>query len=108
MPHLQVTDANFEKKVLESAIPVMVFFCGPWCKLCQKASPLMEDIARRYAGKVKFAKIDMLKNRKSVARFSVHAIPTLLFFKAGKAMDAVLGLQPKAEIEHVLDKMLSA
>jgi len=107
MPYLHVTDANFTEKVLESSIPVAVLFCGPWCKLCAKASSLMEDIARRYAGRVRFARINMLKNRKSVARFGVRALPTLLFFKAGKAVDAVLGLQPKAEIEHMLDKMLT-
>jgi len=107
MSYIQVTDASFERKVLKSPIPVVALFCGPWCELCRKASPLMEEVARRYAGRVKFAKIDMLKNQKSVARFGVRALPTILFIKAGKAVDSVLGLQPRAEIEHILDKMLA-
>jgi len=108
MSHLEVTDANFKKKVLESPMPVVVLFCGPWCELCRKASPILGDIARDYAGKVRIVRIDMLKNKRSVERFGVRALPTLLFFKAGKAVDAMLGLQPKAEIEHILDMMLIA
>jgi len=107
MIHLKVTDASFKTKVLESPIPVAVLFCGPWCELCRKASPLMEDIAGHYAGRVRIMRIDMLKNKKSVARFGVRALPTLLFFKAGKAVDAMLGLQPKAEIKHALDMLLA-
>ena len=107
MSHLEVTDASFKKKVLDSSIPVAVLFCGPWCELCQKASPILDGIARDYAGRVKLVRINMIRNRKSVARFGVRALPTLLFFKAGKIVDAVLGLQPKAEIEHILDMMLA-
>ena len=108
MLHQDIDDASFARKVLDSTLPVAVLFCGPWCRLCDKAGPLMDDVARSYAGKVKVAKIDLDRNRRTAKRFGIRALPALLLFKRGRLVDAILGLRPKAEIRQMLDGLLTA
>jgi thioredoxin 1 len=107
MSEIQLTDASFDKDVLESATPVLVDFWAPWCGPCRMLSPLIEEIAKEYTGKVKVAKINTDEHPNAAGRYTISAIPTLLFFKGGKLMEQMVGVHSKAEIKKTLDTLVA-
>lgn len=104
---IQLTDTNFDQEVSKSSIPVMVDFWAPWCGPCKMIAPTIEKIASEYAGKVKVCKLNTDDNPDTASKFSIMAIPTILFFKEGKVVQELVGLQPKEEIQKYLDNLLS-
>lgn len=107
MSEIQLTDASFDKDVLESATPVLVDFWAPWCGPCRMLSPLIEEIAKEYTGKVKVAKINTDEHPNAAGRYKISAIPTLLFFKGGKLVEQMVGVHSKAEIKKTLDGLVA-
>ena len=103
---VNTTDADFDQDVLQSELPVLVDFWATWCGPCKAIAPTLEDLATEYEGKVKIVKVDVDANPQSASRFGIRNIPTLFVFKAGEKVDAITGLQPKAELVKVLDKHL--
>jgi thioredoxin 1 len=86
-----VGDDTFEAEVLESAVPVVVDFWAAWCPPCRALTPILEELARQNAGKVKIVKMDVDDHKKTAADFSVRSIPTLLVFKGGRMVHALTG-----------------
>lgn len=107
MAEIQLTDASFDKDVLQSAEPVLVDFWAPWCGPCRMLAPLLEELAKEYSGKVKVAKINTDEHPNAASKFKISAIPTLLFFKGGKLEDQMVGVHSKAEIKKTLDNLLA-
>ncbi len=103
---LQVTDETFEAEIVKSDLPVMVDFWAEWCGPCRMVAPVVEELAKAYAGKIKVAKMDVDKNRQTPAKFGIRNIPTLILFKAGKVANTIIGAQPKSYIEGELKKLL--
>jgi thioredoxin len=103
---LQVTDETFEAEIEKSNLPVMVDFWAEWCGPCRMVAPVVEELAKAYAGKIKVAKMDVDKNRQTPAKFGIRNIPTLILFKAGKVANTIIGAQPKSYIEGELKKLL--
>jgi len=103
---LQVTDETFDSEVVNSTIPALVDFWAEWCGPCRMIAPSVEELAKAYEGKIKFAKMDVDKNRQTPARFGIRNIPTLILFKGGKAANTIIGAQPKSFIEGELKKLL--
>jgi len=102
MKPIELTDANFQKEVLESEKPVLVDFWAVWCGPCKAIAPIVEDIAKEYDGKLKVGKMDVDTNPDISMRFGIRSIPTLLVFKGGKVVDQVIGALPKQKlVEHV-------
>ncbi len=104
---IQVTDANFEAEVIKSNIPVMVDFWAPWCGPCRMVGPVIEELAKEYAGKIKVCKMNTDENPVTASAYRISAIPTLLFFKGGKVMNDMQGMQPKEEMKKSLDALLA-
>jgi thioredoxin 1 len=105
---VKITDANFQSVVLESPDLVMVDFWAEWCGPCQRIAPIVEEVAEEYAGRVVVGKMDVDENPATPGQFGIDGIPALLFFKDGKLVDSLTGLQPKAEIAKTLDTLLLA
>ncbi|MBW2030359.1 MAG: thioredoxin [Deltaproteobacteria bacterium] len=103
---LHVTDENFDKEIINSDVPAMVDFWAEWCGPCRMVGPVVEELANEYAGKIKFAKMDVDKNKQTPARFGIRNIPTLIFFKGGQVTTTIIGAQPKSSIEQELKKLL--
>ena len=106
MSELQLTDATFEKEVLKADKPVLVDLWAPWCGPCRMLGPVVEELAKEYAGKAVVGKLNTDENSATMTSYRVSAIPTLLFFKGGKLADQMVGVQSKAAIKAKLDSLL--
>ena len=102
---LNISDSNFEA-VLGEGLPVMVDFWAPWCGPCRRVSPIVEELAAEYDGKVKICKCNVDENDGIPMKYSIRNIPTLLFFKNGELVDRLVGAVPKQDIEDKLKSLL--
>jgi thioredoxin len=103
----EVTESNFQDEVLNSKEPVLVDFWAEWCGPCKMISPLVEQLATEYAGKIRVGKLDADANPDVLMRYNVMGIPTLILFKNGQAVERVTGYQPKDRIKNKLVPHLS-
>lgn len=99
---IEVTDANFKQEVMESELPCLLDFWAQWCMPCHMVSPVVEEIAREYKGKLKVCKVNVDEAPETSARYGIMSIPTLAIFKNGEAVDRIVGAVPKTEIEAAL------
>jgi thioredoxin 1 len=93
----EVSDATFDREVLKSETPVLVDFWAVWCGPCKAIAPIVDGVAAKFAGKLKVAKVNVDENGASPSRYGIRGIPALLFFKDGKVVDQMVGLNPRAE-----------
>ena len=107
MAETQLTDDTFDKEVLQSSQPVLVDFWAPWCGPCRMLTPIIEELAKEYSGKVKVAKLNTDEHPNAPGRYRIAAIPTMLFFKGGKLADQRVGVLSKADIKKILDGLLA-
>jgi thioredoxin 1 len=92
----ELTDAQFDEEVLKSDQPVLVDFWAPWCGPCRMMAPVLEEVAKEWAGKVKVCKMNV-DEQQSVARsLDIQSIPTIILFKDGKPAKRLVGARPKA------------
>ncbi|HWA95002.1 MAG TPA: thioredoxin [Terracidiphilus sp.] len=104
---MEVSDATFEKEVLQSETPVLVDFWAVWCGPCRAIAPIVESLAGTYAGKLKVAKVNVDQNGATPSRYGIRGIPTLLLFKGGKVADQIVGYVPQDVIEDKVQKLLA-
>jgi len=103
-----LNDSSFEQEVLNSDIPVLVDFWAPWCMPCRIVSPIVEELASEYDGKVKFCKLNVDSDGPYTARqYRITGIPTLVIFKNGGIADQIIGAAPKENIAARLDEVLA-
>ena len=103
---LQITEANFEAEVIQSAVPVLVDFWATWCGPCKMISPIVDQVATEMAGVAKVGKVDVDGNKDLANRCNIRAIPTLLFFKNGELVDTINGATSKDNILAHLKALL--
>jgi thioredoxin 1 len=96
-------DTNFEKEVIGEGLPVLVDFWAEWCAPCRLISPVIDELAGEYEGKLKVVKLDVDKGPKVSSRYSVTSIPTLIIFKNGTPMEKVIGAVSKNKLKGMID-----
>lgn len=101
-----VSDATFQREVLSSALPVLVDLWAPWCGPCHMIAPVVESIARDYAGRLKVAKLNVDENPRTASTYHVQGIPTLLIFRGGRIVDRIVGAAPEVLLRGKVDAAL--
>ncbi len=102
-----VTSATWEQEVLKSTELVLVDFWAVWCGPCRMVAPIVDEIAKEYAGKLKVLKLNTDENPDVAGKYSIMGIPTLMFFKGGQTVDQVVGAVPKAQLKTKVDTLLA-
>ncbi len=103
---IHVTDASFEKVVLQSEMPVIVDFWAPWCGPCRMVAPILDKFAKEYEGKLLVTKVNTDENPDWATKFGVQGIPTMLFVSGGKIAHRQVGALPEAMLRDVLEQFL--
>lgn len=103
---INVTDEAFEKTVVDSDLPVIVDFWAPWCGPCKMVAPILEKIAKEFAGKVIVAKVNTDDHSEWANKFGVQGIPTMLFMAEGKVVHQQVGALPEPMLRTILDQLL--
>lgn len=99
-------DSNNFNKILEENENVVVDFWAEWCPPCRLIAPIVEELAKEYAGKIVFAKLNTDENQLIAAKYGISAIPTLMFFKNGKPIDQIIGALPKDDLKWWIERNL--
>lgn len=104
---IHVTDAAFEKTVLQSKIPVVVDFWAPWCGPCRMVAPILDKIANEKSGKLVVAKVNTDENPEWAMRYGIQGIPTMLFIANGEVVHEQVGALPESMLRKLMDQFLS-
>ena len=104
---VHVTDAAFEKTVLQSELPVIVDFWAPWCGPCRMVAPTLDKLAKEYAGKMVVAKVNTDEHAQWAQKYNVQGIPTMLFVAGGKVVHQQVGALPEPMLRSVVEQFLS-
>lgn len=103
---IEFTDSNFEEEVLKSDKPCLVDFWAEWCGPCRMVGPIVEEIAKEYAGKLKVGKLNVDQNGQTAVKYGIMSIPSLLIFDQGKVVDQIVGAAPKKQFVERIDKIV--
>lgn len=106
MSLLHLDNSNFKKEIIQSNIPALVDFWATWCGPCKMISPLIDEIAKEYEGKLKVSKINVDDAPEIASQFGIMSIPTLLFFKNGEVVNQITGAVSKGVLREKIDDIL--
>ena len=102
--HIQyVTDATFDAEVLQSPLPVLVDYWAEWCGPCRMIAPILEEIAKEYAGRLSVAKLNVDENQQTPQKVGVRGSPTLMLFKTGNIEATKVGALSKSQLAAFID-----
>ena len=102
---VELTDETFERFIHEHELAVVDFW-APWCLPCRVMAPIIEELARDYAGRVAFGKLNVDENPLTPLAFGIQGIPTLIFFRRGRAVDRLVGAVPRHVVEARLRRLM--
>ena len=102
----EVSDTNFENEVINSDVPVLIDFWAPWCGPCRAIGPVVEELAKDYAGKLKVVKMNVDDNPLTPGRYGVRSIPNLMIFKNGQVKEQIVGAVPKGHFVQAISKVV--
>ena len=105
MVDITVTDDNFDGEVMGATTPVLVDFWAPWCGPCRIQGPIVEELAKDLAGKVKIGKMNVDENPRTAMKYGIMSIPTLIIFKGGAVVKQFIGVQSKETLHSELSKL---
>jgi thioredoxin 1 len=103
---VEITEMNFNEKVLNSKTPILIDFWAEWCGPCKMISPTLDELSKEYHGKMIFAKLNVDSNPQVAANLGVRSIPTLIVFKGGEEKERIIGAVPKNNIIRKIEPYL--
>src|SRR5437773_11552189 len=101
---VSLTQETFPQEVLQSDKPVLVDFWGEWCPPCRALSPILDELAEEYQGKVKIGKVNIDNQQALASEYRITAVPTMLLFSQGQVAGQIIGLKSKREIKASFDR----
>ncbi len=101
-----ITDADFEEKVLKSSLPVLVDFWAEWCGPCKMIAPVLIELADDNTDTLSIVKMDVDACPETAGKYSIRSIPTLLLFKNGEVVHQIVGAKPKAKLQEEIQEYL--
>ncbi|MGH8530791.1 MAG: thioredoxin TrxA [Nevskiales bacterium] len=102
----KTSDDNFKTDVLDSATPVLVDYWAEWCGPCRMIAPILDELATKYQGKLKVAKLNVDENTRTPPKYGIRGIPTLMLFKNGEVAATKVGALSKSQLEQFLEPHL--
>jgi len=102
---IEFTDDNFDREVIQSDLPVLVDFWADWCMPCKAMAPIIDQLADEFTGRVKVGKVDTDANRNTALKLEINAIPTIILFKGGEAVQRFVGVKSKNEFASELERI---
>lgn len=108
MADLNFTDQSFKQEVLDTKQPAVVDFWAPWCGPCKAVSPIIDELAKEFAGKIKIGKINVDENSQTAGQYGVMSIPSIVFFKNGVPVKTMVGAQSKENYRQEIEQLLSS
>ena len=103
---IKVTDEEFDEKILNSDLPVVVDFWAPWCGPCKAVAPILDKLAEDYSGKVVIAKVNTDEENQYAAQYGVQGIPTMIFFHEGKLVHRQVGALPEPILRDLFEQFV--
>jgi thioredoxin 1 len=103
---IEITDENFEEQVLQASVPVLVDLWAEWCGPCRMVTPIVEELADQYKGKIKVGQLDVDSNPATPARYGVQGIPTVFLFRRGEEVGRIVGARPRAQFVSLVEENL--
>lgn len=103
---INVDDAAFNSKVFNSEVPVLAYFTAPWVNECSLLSPVLEELAQEYDGKLRIARIDADQNDVSTQRYNIKAMPTMIVFNNGRVEETVVGTRSKNQLSEMISRYI--
>jgi len=102
---ITLTQDNFGAEVLQSTKPILVDFWAEWCGPCKMLTPILDELAREYDGRVKIGKVNIDEQQSLAAQYGIQSIPTLLIFHQGQVTDQIVGLRSKKDLKTRFDRV---
>jgi thioredoxin len=102
---IELNENTFDREVLNSEIPALVDFYAPWCGPCRMIAPLLDALSRKFAGRVKIAKVNVDEAPGLANRYAITGVPTMLFFSGGEVADRIVGLESPRALEARLEAL---
>lgn len=102
MEIIDVTDADFEEKVLKSGTSILVDFWAPWCGPCKMAEPILDELSEEYKDKVQVVKVNVDENQQTAGKYEIMSIPTTVLIKGGKELGRQVGFAGKQAFEELM------
>ena len=102
----QISDDSFQTEVLQASVPVLIDFWAPWCGPCRAIAPVVDELAREYAGKLKVVKMNVDDNPRTPQTYGVRGIPNLILFQGGQVKEQITGAVPKAQLVRAITSVV--